>query len=60
MAVYGRIEFMEVPFRSVEWTQNIRPPKAPLLDDVHWDGGLQVESSDLIIESSELMKDGCS
>lgn len=56
MAVYGHIEFMEIPFRSVEWTRNIQRPTTPEMDDVHWDGGLQVESSDLIVETSELMK----
>lgn len=56
MAYYGRIGFLELPFSGVEWTGHITPPETAESRHAHWDGRLQVESCDLLLESPELME----
>lgn len=56
MAYYGPVGFLDIPFSGVTWTGNVEPPTSPGPGDVHWDGHLQVKSSNLTIERSELLK----
>lgn len=56
MAYSGAIGFLEIRFGRVKWMKHIHPPITPESNHGHWDGRLQVESSDLTIKTSELMR----
>lgn len=54
MAFMGRIRFLDIPFGQVTWTGNVKPFRPQ--SDAPWDGRLQVETNELLIDKDELEK----
>ncbi|KAF5020854.1 hypothetical protein F66182_7109 [Fusarium sp. NRRL 66182] len=54
MAYAGKIQYMEIPFKQVNWMGNFIDPLGSLSNEADWDGRLLAQANNLLIDQAEL------